>query len=436
MPRANLKGQAEVAFLRETVRTTFESQANRTLVANTNKGNYIRLAEEISEMAHIKAKGTSLERMDLTVSDGQVRSLFIESNKDFLDYFVQACYLYTQGIGREEFLSLPENSASVKTWEQENGGKQAIFSPVEATFQQDKSALEIEIGRLQKKIKQFALVAILALCGGLGYLFFISQQNKNNLKRLNIWSGNIENIEKDNLLPYLDFLKPESGFLAIVDTMIQSLQTPSVFHNAEAILPIVSYKKIVATSGYKKYGNSFYPDQISIIPIHGFSAIQFDSILTKTQGMASYLYTRYSHFALQNGETHVSKDILAKIMQLDDSDFDVDLIYMGYKQDIDSSNSDDFVLRYPPYKFDESGLQNYVMTTRQWWQEAINKRGIHWVQNFGGRQHNCGISKPYPTVRINAPNQRTFWVELSPDAQNAQTRMVLAIDLILKWAKY
>ena len=436
MPRANLKGQAEVEFLRKAVRATFESYANRTLVANTNKGNYVRLAEEISKIAQAKAQGTRLEKMDMTVSEGQVRSLFIESNKDFLDYFVEACYFYTQGVGRETFLALPENSEFIKTWESENGEKRSHFSPVfngsEETFQGEKLNLESQIKGLKRYLSRLALIAVVVLGSVLSCFYLYHLQSKRSIERLNIWTGNIENIEKGNLLPYLDFLKPQSDFLNVVDTIIQSLMTPSVFYNKEAILPIVHYKNIVATSGYKKYGNSFYPDQISIIPIHGFSEMQFNSAVAKTKGMSSYLYKRYSHIALQNGETHVSKDILTKIMQLENSSFDIDLIYMGYKENIDSLSSDDFVLRYPPYKFDESGLQNYVMTTRQWWQEAINKTGIHWQQNFGGKMHDCGISKPYPTVRANAPNQRTFWVELSPDAQNEKTRMVLAIDLVLK----
>lgn len=436
MPRANLKGQAEVAFLRKTVRATFENKANRRLTVNTNKNNYTQLAEEITQIAQLKAKGTRLETMDLTVSEGQVRSLFIESNKDFLDYFVHACYFYTQGMGREEFLSLPENSALIQTWEQENAGKQTDFlsnsNTVEQSFQQDKLDLENQIVRLKKRMKRYALATALVVCSIGLYLFTAYQKKKYDFERLNIWAGNAENIGKDELLPHLDFLKPQSGFLNIVDTMIQSLVTPSVFHDAEACLPIVHYRNIVSTSGYKKYGTFFYPDQISILPIHGFGDMKLDTIKTKTNGIASFLYKRYGHFALQNGETHVQKDILEKIMQLDDSRFDVDLIYMGYKKDINNDNSDDFVLRYPPYKFDESGLQNYVMVSRQWWQEAMNKTGIHWQQNLGGRLLNCGISKPYPTVRTNAPNQRTFWVELAPDAQNTQTRMVLAIDLILK----
>lgn len=436
MPRANLKGQAEVAFLRKTVRATFENKANRRLTVNTNKNNYTQLAEEITQIAQLKAKGTRLETMDLTVSEGQVRSLFIESNKDFLDYFVHACYFYTQGMGREEFLNQPENSALIQTWEQENAGKQADFlsnsNTAEQSFQQDKLDLENQIVRLKKRIRRYVLAAALVVCSVGICLFTAYQKKKYDFERLNIWAGNVENIEKETLLPHLDFLKPQSGFLNIVDTMIQSLVTPSVFYDAEACLPIVHYRNIVSTSGYKKYGTFFYPDQISILPIHGFGDMKLDTIKTKTNGIASFLYKRYGHFALQNGETHVQKDILEKIMQLDDSRFDVDLIYMGYKKDINNDNSDDFVLRYPPYKFDESGLQNYIMVSRQWWQEAMNKTGIHWQQNLGGRLLNCGISKPYPTVRTNAPNQRTFWVELSPDAQNAQTRMVLAIDLILK----
>lgn len=436
MPRANLKGQAEVAFLRQAVRATFENKANRRLTVNTNKNNYTQLAEEITQIAQLKAKGTRLETMDLTVSEGQVRSLFIESNKDFLDYFVHACYFYTQGMGREEFLNLPENSALITIWEQENAGKQTAFlvnsNISESSFEQEKLGLENQIVGLKKKMKRYTLATALAVSGVCIYLFTAYQQKKYDFERLNIWAGNMENIEKDKLLPYLDFLKPQSGFLNVVDTMIQSLVVPSVFYDAEASLPIVHYKNIVSTSGYKKYGTFFYPDQISILPIHGFSGTEFDTIKTQTKGIASFLYKRYGHFALQNGETHVSKDILEKIMQLDNTSFDVDLIYMGYKKDINNPNSDDFVLRYPPYKFDESGLQNYIMVSRQWWQEAINKTGIHWQQNLGGRLLNCGISKPYPTVRTNAPNQRTFWVELSADAQNPQTRMVLAIDLILK----
>jgi hypothetical protein len=433
MPRANLKGQAEVEFLRKAVRNTFEKQANRTLVANTNKGNYIRLAEEISEKAKAEAQGTYLEKMDLTVSEGQVRSLFIESNKDFLDYFVHACYLYTQGVGREEFLANTENQEVIKTWEVDNSDKNtSIFNGLEESFQQEKNALENQVLGLKKRLKQGVIIGFLTLIGLFFSWFLYNSKSKHTLERLNIWTGNTSNIEKNNLLPYLDFLKPESPFLNVVDSIMQSLMTPSVFHNPEASFPIVHYKNIVATSGYKKYGNSFYPDQISIIPLHGFQGTQFDSAVLKTHGMASFLYKQYSHFALQNGETHVSKDILAKIMRLDEGDFDVDLIYVGFKKNIDNPDSDDFVVRYPPYKFDESSLQNYVMTTRQWWQEAINKTGIHWQQDFKGRKHFCGISKPYPTVRTNAPNQRTFWVELAPDVLNEKTKMVLAIDLILK----
>jgi hypothetical protein len=433
MLRANLKGQTEVEFLRKAVRTTFEEKANRTLVANTNKGNYVRLAEEISEIAQAKARGTRLEKMDMTVSEGQVRSLFIEANKDFLDYFVQACYLYTQGMACEEFLALPENIDLIKSWEEGNGDRQLyVMNGQENGLHQAKIALESTVIVLKKRLKTFAFVGILGLIASsiLFYVYFT--QNKKTTERLNIWTGNISNIGKDNLLPHIEFLKPDAEFLSVVDTIVQSLLNPIVFQNAEAHLPIVHYKNIVATSGYKKYGNSFYPDQISIIPIHGFAETQLDTPILKTKGMASYLYTRYSHFALQNGETHVSKDILAKVMCLDATDFDVDLIYVGYKQDIDNPNSSDFVLRYPPYKFDASDLHNYVMTTRQWWQEAMMKTGIHWQQSFCGRTHFCGISKPYPTVRTNAPNQRTFWVELSPDPQNDKTRMVLAIDLILK----
>ncbi len=433
MPRANLKGQIEVEFLRKAVRATFEKQANRTLVANTNKGNYVRLAEEISEYAQAKARGSRLEKMDLTVSEGQVRSLFIEANKDFLDYFVQACYLYTQGMGREEFLALSENNDLIKTWEEGNGDRQLyVMNGQENGLQQEKIALENNVSDLKKRLRTMIFAGVFGLVGFV-FLFYVNiTQNKKTNDRVNIWTGNISNITKENLLPHLAFLKPDAAFVNVVDTIIQSLLTPSLFQNAEAHLPIVHYKNIVATSGYIKYGNSFYPDQISIIPLHGFANMQLDTAILKTKGMASFLYKRYSHFALQNGETHVSKDILAKIMCLDATDFDVDLIYVGYKQDIDNPNSEDFVLRYPPYKFDAADLHNYVMTTRQWWQEAIQKTGIHWQQNFSGRTHYCGISKPYPTVRTNAPNQRTFWVELSPNPQNDKARMVLAIDLVLK----
>ena len=227
MPRANLKGQAEVAFLRKTVRATFENKANRRLTVNTNKNNYTQLAEEITQIAQLKAKGTRLETMDLTVSEGQVRSLFIESNKDFLDYFVHACYFYTQGMGREEFLNLPQNNALIQTWEQENTDKQATFeanpNDSELSFQKDKLDLENQIGGLKKKIKRYALATVLVVSGV--FIFFLTsyQQKKYDFERLNIWAGNAENIEKDKLLPYLDFLKPQSGFLNVASSGSTSL---------------------------------------------------------------------------------------------------------------------------------------------------------------------------------------------------------------------
>jgi hypothetical protein len=430
MPRANLKGQAEVEFLRKAVRETFESQANRTLVANTNKGNYIRLAEEISSLAHAKAQGTSLQNWDLTVSEGQVRSLFIESNKDFLDYFVQACYLYTQGIGRESFLAQAESQALIKTWEQENNT--FTTNGVDEAFQKENEILTNKIDGLKLRVKQILGLTIIGFLSFLAFFYATKNKFQKNSERLSVWSGNKGSIEKEDLLAHLDFLKPHSGFLNVIDTITQSLQTPSLFYNSENTLPIVHYKNVVSTGGYKKYNNSFYPDQISIIPFHGFSEMQLDSAEAKIQGMGTYLHKLYTEIAQQNGETHVKKDILAKIMRLDNTDFDVDLIYLGYKQDIDKADSDDFMLRYPPYKLDEADLQNYVMVNRQWWKEAIMKTGIHWQQDFNGHKHYCGISKSYPTVRSQAPNQRTFWVEIVPNSSDKKTRMVLAIDLILK----
>jgi hypothetical protein len=432
MPRANLKGQAEVEFLRKSVRTAFESQANRALVANTNKGNYIRLAEEISKIANANAQGTPFEKMDMTVSEGQVRSLFIESNKDFLDYFVQACYFYTQQKSREAFMAQPENQDLIKTWEQENATFLHDPNGLEDTFNKEKSVLESKILNLKMRINAFFILTSLGVLCGLGFFYFHKNQQQKAVERLRVWTGNKGSIEKNDLLPHLDFLEPNSDFLGVVDTIIQSLETPSVFYNSEAVLPIVPYKNIVLTGGYKKYNNSFYPDQISIIPFHGFAEMGLDTAIAKTHGMASFLYKLYSQVAHQNGETHVKKDILAKIMRLDNSNFDVDLIYLGYKQDIQNADSDDFMLRYPPYKLDESNLQNYVMVARQWWTEAVNKTGIHWQSNFNGKSLFCGISKPYPTVRTQAPNQRTFWVEIIPDSFNKKMRMVLAIDLILK----
>jgi hypothetical protein len=437
MPRANLKGIAEIEFLRQAVRSKFESHANRTLVANTNKGNYVLLAEEISSMAQANAKGTRLEKMDMTVSEGQVRSLFLESNKDFLDYFVQACYFYTQGISREDFLSLEENTERVKTWEQDKNGRQLFAylpasTEINPAFEIEKSSLEDKIQFLRRQLKRFGGIAGLLTLLSLSLFVYTYYRHEQEIERVKIWSGSRGNIEKEILLPQLEFLEPQSAFIQVVDTIIQSLLTPSVFYSAEASLPIVHYKNIVATSGYKKYRNSFYPDQISIIPFHGFANTRIDSAIIKTRGMASYLYSLYSRNAFKNDGTYVEKDILAKIMGLDKTAFDVDLIYVGYKQDIDVPDSDDFMLRYPPYKMDEANLQDYVMINRQWWKEAIQKTGIHWRQNFNGQMRECGISKPYPTVRVNAPNQRTFWVEVVIDSLNPKTEMVLAIDLVLK----
>jgi hypothetical protein len=436
MARANLKGQAEIEFLRQAVRQTFEQTANRTLIANTNKGNYLRLAEEISEIANAKAKGTRLERMDMTVSDGQVRSLFIESNKDFLDYFVQACYFYTQGMSREDFLGKTENSDLVKTWEEGRVERQimgisAAQNGVEEALQNEKLALETEFQKLKIRQRNWTVAGGLFLAVCLALCVFDNQQKRHKLERVQIWTGNKGNIEKSVLMPHLTFLQPELGFLGVVDTIVQSLTTPSVFDAGNGTLPIVHFKNIVQTSGYRKFGNSFYPDQISIIPFH-FDSLRLETAVAKTIGMAAYLRKRYDKVAVRDDGTFVERDILAKIMRLEKTDFDVDLIYVGYKQDVSNAASDDFMLRYPPYRLDDSDLQNYVMVTRQWWKEAIEKTGIHWQQDFGGKTLYCGISKPYPTVRQNAPNQRTFWVEIAPDSLNNKARMVLAIDLILK----
>ncbi len=432
MARANLKGLGEVNFLRKTVRAAYESHANRTLVANTNKGNYISLAEEISTKANKKALGSRLEKMDLTVSEGQVRSLFMESNKDFLDYFVQACYFYAHGMAREDFLALPENADLIKSWETEYLPVFIAQIGFEETLQNENSILNQHIQYLKRRIKRLVFGLILGVAATFGVIFFQKNTHTVAFDRLKIWSGSSGNISKEDLVPHLDFLQPQAKFLNIVDTIVQSLLTPSVFHTSEAALPVINYKNIIATSGYKKFGNSFFPDQISIIPFHGFAEMRLDTAIAKTRGMASVLHKLYSREAHQNDETHVKTNILAKIMHLDKTQFDVDLIYVGYKQDISNADSDDFMLRYPPYKLDESDLQNYVMVTRQWWKEAINKTGIHWQQDFNGQKRICGISKPYPTVRTNAPNQRTFWVEIAPDSLNNKTRMVLAIDLILK----
>jgi hypothetical protein len=439
MPRANLKGQLEVEYLKQAVRQIYENQANRMLVVNTNKSNYARLAEEISAVAQKLAQGTRLEKLNLNVSDGQVRSLFMESNKDFLDYFVEACYLYTQGTGREEFLSLAENADLIQSWETTRKEQtELIFDPTtHADYQNLQTEKEILSEKLQKqsKILRGGILALAAL----GIAFFLNYQSKQaqirqkqwQLERLNVWTNNKGNVEAEELRTYVDFLDAQSGFFQVIDSIIWALETPSVFAEIDNTLPIVHYKNVVTTGGYRKYGNTFFPDQISLIPFHGYNDLKFDSAKVKMQGVAAYLYRLYSQITQKDGGTYLEKDILAKIMRLDKTVFDVDLIYLGYKKDVDNPNSDDFMLRYPPYRYDEGGLQDYVMVNRQWWKEALNKTGIHWRQMLNKQTRECGITKPYPTVRVDAPNQRTFWVEIK-DSKNPKSEMVLAVDLILK----
>ena len=83
--------------------------------------------------------------------------------------------------------------------------------------------------------------------------------------------------------------------------------------------------------------------------------------------------------------------------------------------------STELIIRYPPFKEDKNHLDQYVLKTRQWFNDAYGTEKytvdrnskIQWTwKNSKGQTIPIGLSKPFLSVRTGTPLHRVLWFKI------------------------
>jgi hypothetical protein len=322
-------------------------------------------------------------------------------------------------------------------------------------FEKKLNAETVEKGELQKKLNAetadkdkfktytFALLISSIFCL-MGLIYFANsyfqtakklEETAEKLKKMQTFFYTKDSVNKAELLKKdLFFLDDASNstFLAVVDSLVLSLMYPDKYADANALSIIYDNEQNIDSNHNHliKHNTMYDCQQIGLMRPKDTTTLHTDLI----KGMASTLGRLYRGTDKKIGANNlVENDLVPRLVGINNTGFDADLIYVAYKRDILDTQSAEFMFRYPRYIADP----NYSFIQRQFWKESTKPKDandeIHWehkVKNSNGLKVQVGISKPYVTARKNTPIHRAFWVDVPIDTPS-KTKMILTIDLFM-----
>jgi hypothetical protein len=121
-----------------------------------------------------------------------------------------------------------------------------------------------------------------------------------------------------------------------------------------------------------------------------------------------------------------------------DSVYQPIILLAAFKANIEIDDSVEYMACYPSYdnEFTELTDNQYIMTSRTWWQDAFDanrRKQLDWQMTTRNTQSYISLSRPFPSVRKNSPNERglSFDIDLKNTAF-PNGKLILSIQFARK----
>lgn len=142
--------------------------------------------------------------------------------------------------------------------------------------------------------------------------------------------------------------------------------------------------------------------------------------------IAHQLFSDFTNTILGFKAEKIDTDFLNSLLDIDSQFCTAIIIYVGFvEKDIT------LMARYPAFSEDIKSLGNlFILNSRPWWRNAKDvkrRKAFSWTDCIENQSFSIGISKPYQTIRADAPNERCLWIEVPIEDSAA---MIIGIDLL------
>lgn len=434
MEKDILLTKEEIEYLRVRLLAQYDKidkEKNGGLELNTHKRNYDMLAKKLTELIqNTQIYGNTYVYKSIGTS--QLLAFIHGTNQgNPKSFLTEACYQYIHGEKRKHFFQSKEGKILLEEWRNQGAFQEENFDTsekkiIEETLEDSKTEAENTLVVAETWTKQppiqtsfgttysriIAAVVLGLLC--LSTYFAIKYYNKYTLEHQ--WATpKIE--EEVALKKRLSFVE-DADFQGVVLDCLNSLE----LQYAELLRGHIKTNPSNELIYYKNEKNS---EELELTSYHfytGFASWWSDNTLTL--GLQDTLHTLFDHLVdssyikPKNSSPSNPRDpfFVKNFLKVKSETIQPISMFTVFKNEKTS-----LIVRYPPFKEHRVSLDNYLLDSRQWFQNAYhtdkytlerNERiNWHW-KNRKGTLIEVGLSEPFLSVRKGTPLQRALWFKI------------------------
>ncbi len=434
----------ELEYLRSRLLAQYDKtdkEKNDGLELNTHKKNYILLAKKLTDLIQDQRKyGATYTYKSIGTS--QLIAFIYDTNqgkpKDFL---VEACYQYIYGEKRKYFFQSREGKDLLESW------KNTLTEGVSITETIKNKALEAESAFVQPEIvktktaevvavKPFWLryikaIALMSL-SILGLSLYMTYKFYNKYQLEHLWA--MPTIEEEMVLKNRMTFINDAAFQNIVLDCIHSIETQYEILLKGQIKTNISNELIY-------YQNEKNSEELSLMSYHFYTGFaSWWSPYPLTQGIQDTVHSLFDNLVdssfikpkNSNADNPKEPFYVKKFLKVNQDEFLPVSIFTLFK-----NPSTELIIRYPPFKEDKNHLDQYVLKTRQWFNDAYGMEKyttdrnskIQWTwKNSKGQTIPVGLSKPFLSVRTGTPLHRVLWFKIPSKSNDS---ILFCVNMIL-----
>ena len=277
-------------------------------------------------------------------------------------------------------------------------------------------------------IKEIALISLSIL----GFSLYTTYKYYNKYQLEHLWA--MPTIEEETTLKNRMTFVNDAAFQDIVLGCIHAIETQYDSLSKGVVKSTISNELIY----YKNEKNS---EELSLMSYHFYTGFaSWWSTYPLTQGIQDTVHQLFDNLVdssfikpkNSNADNPKEPFYVKKFLKVNQEEFLPVSIFVLFK-----NPKTELIVRYPPFKEDKNHLDQYVLKTRQWFNDAYGTEKsttdrnskIQWTfKNNEGKIIPVGLSKPFLSVRTGTPLHRVLWFKIPSKSGDS---ILFCVNMIL-----